>query len=90
MDEPMWDVTVFTKNRELLLKADVAKQFFGLVVEQAKAWNLMSNEYFTVDGTVLEVCASLKSFKKVEAGPEPPPDDAGNPTVDFHGKKRSN
>jgi hypothetical protein len=50
----------------------------------------MSNEYFTVDGTVLEVCASLKSFKKVEAGPEPPPDDAGNPTVDFHGKKRSN
>src|SRR6516225_6149870 len=90
MDEPVWDVTVFTKNRERLLKADVAKQFFGLVVEQAKALNLMSDEHFTVDGTLLEACASLKSFKKVEGGAEPPPDDPGNPTVDFHGEKRSN
>jgi len=90
MDEPVWDVTVFTKNRDRLLKADVAKQFFGLVVEQAKALNLMSDEHFTVDGTLLEACASLKSFKKVEGGPEPPPDDPGNPTVDFHGERRSN
>ena len=90
MDEPVWNVTVFTKNRERLLKADVAKQFFGLVVEQAKALNLMSDEHFTVDGTLLEACASLKSFKKVEGGAEPPPDDPGNPTVDFHGEKRSN
>ena len=90
MDEPVWDVTVFTKNRDRLLKAEVAKQFFGLVVEQAKALNLMSDEHFTVDGTLLEACASLKSFKKVDAGPGPPPDDPGNPTVDFHGEKRSN
>src|SRR6516165_2776110 len=90
MDEPVWNVTVFTKNRERLLKADIAKQFFGLVVEQAKALNLMSDEHFTVDGTLLEACASLKSFKKVEGGAEPPPDDPGNPTVDFHGEKRSN
>jgi transposase len=90
LDEPVWDVTVFTKNRDRLLKADVAKQFFGLVVEQAQALNLMSDEHFTVDGTLLEACASLKSFKKVDAGPEPPPDDPGNPTVDFHGEKRSN
>jgi transposase len=90
MDEPVWDVTVFTKNRDRLLKADVAKQFFGLVVEQAQTLNLMSDEHFTVDGTLLEACASLKSFKKVNMGQEPPPDDPGNPTVDFHGESRSN
>jgi transposase len=90
MDEPVWDVTVFTKNRERLLKADVAKQFFQLVVEQARGLNLMSDEHFTVDGTLLEACASLKSFKKVGAGEEPPIDDPGNPTVDFDGEKRSN
>jgi len=90
MDEPVWDVTVFTKNRDRLLKADVAKQFFGLVVEQAQTLNLMSDEHFTVDGTLLEACASLKSFKKVNVGQEPPPDDPGNPTVDFHGESRSN
>src|SRR5215469_10162976 len=49
MDDPVWDVTVFTKNRTRLLGADVARQFFGLVVEQAKAVNLMSDEHFTVD-----------------------------------------
>jgi hypothetical protein len=79
-------VTVFTKNRDRLLKADLAKQFFGLVVEQAQSLNLMSDEHFTVDGTLLEACASLKSFKKVNGGEEPPPDDPGNPTVDFHGE----
>jgi transposase len=90
MDEAVWDVTVFTKNRDRLLKADVAKQFFRLVVEQAQSLNLMSVVHFTVDGTLLEACASLKSFKKVNGGEEPPPDDPGNPTVDFHGESRSN
>ena len=89
MDEPVWDVTVFTKNRERLLKADVAKKFFELVLKQAQALDLMSDEHFTVDGTLLEACAGLKSFKRV-GGEEPPPDDPGNPTVDFHGEKRSN
>jgi transposase len=89
MDEPVWDVTVFTKNRERLLKADVAKKFFKLVLKQAQALDLMSDEHFTVDGTLLEACAGLKSFKRV-GGEEPPPDDPGNPTVDFHGEKRSN
>jgi transposase len=64
MDEPVWDVTVFTKNRARLLEADVAKQYFQLAVEQARGLNLMSDEHFTVDGTLLEACASLKSFKK--------------------------
>ena len=90
MDESVWDVTVFTKNRARLLEADVAKQFFQLVVEQARGLNLMSDEHFTVDGTLLEACASLKSFKKMGGEQEPPPDDPGNPTVDFHGEKRSN
>src|SRR6202035_5861518 len=90
MDEGVWDVTVFTKNRERLLKAEAARKFFGLVVAEAKRLNLMSDEHFTVDGTLLEACASLKSFKKVDGGGEPPVDDPGNPTVDFHGESRSN
>jgi hypothetical protein len=90
MDEPVWDVTVFTKNRERLLRADVAKKFFELVVKQAQGLDLMSDEHFTVDGTLLEACAGLKSFKRVGGAEEPPPDDPGNPTVDFHGEKRSN
>ena len=90
MDEPVWDVTVFTKNRERLLKADIAKKFFEQVLKQAQALDLMSDEHFTVDGTLLEACAGLKSFKRVDGGEEPAPDDPGNPTVDFHGEKRSN
>jgi transposase len=90
MDEPVWDVTVFTKNRERLLRADIAKKFFELVLKQAQALDLMSDEHFTVDGTLLEACAGLKSFKRVGGAEEPPPDDRGNPTVDFHGEKRSN
>jgi transposase len=90
MDEPVWDVTVFTKNRERLLRADIAKKFFELVLKQAQALDLMSDEHFTVDGTLLEACAGLKSFKRLHGAEEPPPDDRGNPTVDFHGEKRSN
>ena len=90
MDEAVWHVTVYTKNRDRLLQADVAKEFFRLVVAEAKRLKLMSDEHFTVDGTLLEACASLKSFKKVEGGGEPPVDDQGNPTVDFHGESRSN
>lgn len=89
MDDAVWHVTVYTKNRDRLLQADVAQNFFELVVTEAQRLNLMSDEHFTVDGTLLEACASLKSFKKVD-GDEPPVDDPGNPTVDFHGEKRSN
>jgi transposase len=89
MDDPVWDVTVFTKNRQRLLKGHVAQIFFEKVLEQARELDLLSNEHFTVDGTLLEAWASLKSFKRVD-GPQPPPDDPGNPTVDFHGEKRSN
>ncbi len=90
LDEAVWDVTVFTKNRDRFLKADIAKKFFERVLVQARSMDLMSDEHFTVDGTLLEACAGLKSFKKVDRGAEPPVDDPGNPTVDFHGEKRSN
>ena len=90
MDEAVWHVTVYTKNRDRLLQADVAKGFFRLVVAEAKRLNLMSDEHFTVDGTLLEACASLKSFQKVDGGGKRPADDPGNPTVDFHGESRSN
>lgn len=89
MDEGVWDVTVFTKNRDRLLTADVARKFFELAVEQAYRLNLMSDEHFTVDGTLLEACARLKSFRK--RGEEPTtPDDRGNPTINFHGEERNN
>ena len=89
MDDAVWDATVYTKNRQRLLEADVAKKFFHLVVEEARRRNLMSDEHFTVDGTLLEACASLKSFKKADQESEPP-DDPGNPTVDFHSEERRN
>ena len=90
MDDSVWDVTVYTKNRERLLSADVAQKFFDLVLGEAKGLDLLSDEHFTVDGTLLEACASLKSFKKVQGEEQPAPDDPGNPTVDFHGETRSN
>lgn len=90
MDDAVWDVTVFTKNRDRLLKAEVARKFFDLVVGEAQALDLMSDEHFTVDGTLLEACAGLKSFKNKDAVENAPVDDPGNPTVDFHGEKRSN
>jgi transposase len=90
LDEEVWAPTTFTKNRDRLLQADVAKEFLAQVVAQAGQRGLTSDEHFTVDGTLLEAWASLKSFQpKVEKNP-PPPDDPGNPTVNFHGEKRSN
>jgi transposase len=89
LDEKVWDATSFTKNRDRLLEAAVAKEFLAQVVERAGAAGLVSNEHFTVDGTLLEAWASLKSFQAKDK-PGAPPGDPGNPTVDFHGEKRSN
>src|ERR1019366_7243118 len=90
LDEEVWDPTTFTKNRDRLLEADVAKEFLAQVVAQAGAKGLTSDEHFTVDGTLLEAWASLKSFQPKEGKPAPPPDDLGNPTVNFRGERRSN
>ena len=89
-DDEVWDPTVFTKNRDRLLEADIAKEFLAQVVAQAQAQGLTSDEHFTVDGTLLEAWASVKSFQPKEGKPSPPPDDPGNPTVNFRGEKRSN
>src|SRR6516165_4347584 len=89
-DDEVWDPTTFTKNRDRLLQADVAKMFLALVVAQASAEGLTSDEHFTVDGTLLEAWAGGKSFQAKEGKPGPPPDDPGNPTVNFHGEQRSN
>jgi transposase len=89
-DDEVWDATVFTKNRDRLLEAEVAKEFLAQVVAQARAKGLASDEHFTVDGTLLEAWASLKSFQPRDQKDSPPPDDPGNPSVDFHGEKRSN
>jgi IS5 family transposase len=90
MVEDSFVPTVFTKNRERLLAHDVAARFFHAVVEQARKARLMSNEHFTVDGTLIDAWASLKSFKKKGADAKDPPDDPGNPMVNFRGEKRSN
>jgi transposase len=89
MDDQVWDVTVFTKNRERLLDGDVAEAFFQRVLELARAEQLLSDEHFSVDGTLIQAWAGQKSFQRKGTTP-PPPDDPGNPTVNFHGEKRSN
>lgn len=89
-DDPVWDATTFTKNRDRLLEADVAREFLACVVEQARANGLTSDEHFTVDGTLLEAWASQKSFQPKKSSGSRPPEDPGNPTVNFHGEKRSN
>jgi len=89
MDDPVWNATVFTKNRERLLGEEMARAFFDRVVAQARERGLLSAEHFTVDGTLVEEWASLKSFKRKDVPPAPP-DDPGNPTVNFHGERRSN
>jgi transposase len=91
MDEPVWVPTVFSKNRERLMNGDVAEKFFSGVLEQAAAAGLTSNEHFSVDGTLIEAWASQKSFQRRNDGAESaPPDDPGNPTVNFHGEERRN
>jgi transposase len=90
MTEQGWEHSSFTRNRERLLKHDVAAKFFYAVVEQAKRERLTSSEHFTVDGTLIEAWASLKSFKNKDGTDKDPPDSSGNPTVDFRGEKRSN
>ena len=89
-DDEVWDATTFTKNRDRLLEADVAQEFLGCVVEQARGKGLTSDEHFTVDGTLLEAWASQKSFQRKEGKRTAPPDDPGNPTVNFRGEERAN
>jgi transposase len=89
MDDPVWDPTTFTKNRDRLLAGDIAEAFFQEVLVEAKGARLLSDDHFTVDGTLLEAWASQKSFRRRDT-PVEPPEDPGNPTVDFRGEERTN
>ena len=91
MDAPIWDPTVFTKNRDRLLAGDIAAKFFQAVLGQPEVRALLSDEHFSVDGTLIEAWASMKSFKpKVEGGDEPPAAGGRNAERDYHGEKRTN
>jgi transposase len=92
LEEGTFDASSFAKNKARLLRAEVARQFFEGVVAQARAARLLSAEHFTLDGTLIEAWASLKSLrpKDERAADRPPPDDPGNPTVTFKGETRSN
>lgn len=87
MDDAVWDPTVFTKNRDRMLTTDVARLFFQAVVEQARLMGLLSDEHFSVDGTLIEAWASQKSFQKKDGGSS---GGAGNGGGDFHGEQRRN
>lgn len=94
-DEPVWHPTVYSHNRDRLFLGRIAEAFFDRILALADERNLVSKEHFTVDGTLVEAWASMKSFKpKTEADEKPQdsngPEDPGNPSVDFRGQKRSN
>ena len=93
MDDEVWNATTFSKNRDRLLRGEIAEEFFAAVLDVAREKELLSDEHFTVDGTLVEGWASLKSFQpkdESKRGNDDKPDDPGNPTVNFHGQKRSN
>jgi transposase len=90
MDAPIWDVTVFTKNRERLLDGDVAAKFMVAVLGQPRVKALLSDEHFSVDGSLIEAWASIKSFQPKDEGDGPPAGGGRNAGRDFHGERRRN
>jgi transposase len=89
-EDPLWDPSTFSKNRERWLAGDVAHAFFDRILAQAREHGLLSEDHFTVEGTLLEAWAGQKSFKRKEAAPPSPPDDPGNPRLDVRGERRTN
>ena len=89
IDEPVWDASVFSKNRDRLLAGDIAREFFVRVRALADAHHLLSDEHFTVDGTMIEAWAGQKSFQRTDR-PGPPPRDGTGGGVNFRGERRSN
>ena len=88
--DPSFDASTFSKNKERLLEHEVARGFLGVVLDEARRRRLLSEDHFTVDGTLLEAWASLKSFRPKDGGGNRPPTGEKNPEVDFHGEKRTN
>ena len=89
LDDEIWDETVFTKNRERLIEGDIAKKFMAAVLDQEAVKALLSDDHFSVDGTLIEAWASMKSFRPKDGSGEPPAP-GRNGERDFHGEKRSN
>jgi len=90
MDDPVWDATVFSKNRDRLLDGDIARRFLAAVLNRPELRKLLSDEHFSVDGTLIEAWASMKSFRPKEGSDEPPAGPGRNAERDFHGERRSN
>ena len=90
MDAPVWDATTFSKNRDRLLDGDIAREFMVAVLNQPEVRQLLSQEHFSVDGTLIEAWASMKSFRPKGGSGEPPRGGSRNAERDFHGEKRSN
>jgi transposase len=91
VDDAAWDHSTFSKNRDRLLEGDIAAKFMQAVLDQPRVKRLLSTDHFSVDGTLIEAWASMKSFKPKEGSDEPPPSNGGrNAEANFHGQKRSN
>jgi transposase len=90
VDDEVWDHSTFSKNRDRLLEGDVAAKFMSVVLDQPRVKRLLSTDHFSVDGTLIEAWASMKSFKPKDGSDEPPRDGGRNREADFHGQKRSN
>jgi Transposase DDE domain/Transposase domain (DUF772) len=89
VDEPVWVPTVFSKNRERMLKGEIAAAFMDAVLNQSEVKDLLSTEHFSVDGTLIQAWASMKSFRRKD-GHDEPPAPGRNGTRDFHNETRSN
>jgi transposase len=91
IEDVVWDHSVFSKNRDRLLAGDIAAKFLAAVLAQPQVKQLLSSDHFSVDGTLIEAWASMKSFKAKDASNNEPPSAGGrNAEADFHGKRRSN
>jgi transposase len=90
IDDRVWDHSTFSKNRDRLMQANIAQEFFEQVLTEAKAKGLASDEHFTVDGTLIEAWASLKSFRPRDGSDDPPEGGGRNADRDFHGERRKN
>ena len=90
VDDPVWDHSTFSKNRDRLLDGDIAAKFLAAVLAQARVKTLLSSDHFSVDGTLIEAWASMKSFKPKDGSDDPPTGRGRNGEANFHGKKRSN
>jgi transposase len=90
VDDAVWNHSVFSKNRDRLLEGDMAAKFLAAVLAQPRVRKLLSTDHFSVDGTLIEAWASMKSFRPKDSSDEPPSDGGRNAEADFHGKKRSN